>query len=122
MGEHRQIHPFCYKGVVRLHCLFSCHPDFSSGDSLRALDSRVSSHWTFPDRGNPAFGVLAVFSLSVWGGVWVIIFALVDNIFPRNSEYWVTAPLFGAILPSLVGLIVLLPVKGKPMGGGWHGY
>ena len=66
------------------------------------------------------FGVPAVFSLSAWGGVWGIIFALVDNKFARHSGYWVTAFLFGAILPSLVALVVVLPLKGKPMGGGWH--
>ncbi len=66
------------------------------------------------------FGMPAVFSLSAWGGVWGIIFALVDNKFLRRSGYWVTAFLFGAILPSLVALIVVLPLKGKPMGGGWH--
>lgn len=66
------------------------------------------------------FGVPAVFSLSFWGGVWGIIFALVDNKFTGRYGYWVTAFLFGAILPSLVALIVVLPLKGKPMGGGWH--
>ena len=66
------------------------------------------------------FGVPAVFSLSSWGGIWGIIFALVDNKFPRRAGYWVAAFIFGAILPSFVALIVVLPLKGNPMGGGWH--
>ena len=66
------------------------------------------------------FGVPAVFSLSCWGGIWCIIFASVDNKFPRRAGYWATAFIFGAILPSLVALIVVLPLKGNPMGGGWH--
>jgi hypothetical protein len=66
------------------------------------------------------FGVPAVFSLAAWGGVWGIVFALVDKKFPHHSAYWVTAFLFGAILPSFVALVVVLPLKGKPMGGGWH--
>jgi hypothetical protein len=66
------------------------------------------------------FGMPAVFSLSLWGGVWGILFALVDGAFPRRSAYWVVAFFFGAILPSMVALLVVLPLKGRPMGGGWH--
>jgi hypothetical protein len=66
------------------------------------------------------FGLPAVFSLAFWGGVWGILFALIHGSFPRRAGYWVTAFVFGAILPSLVALLVVLPLKGRPMGGGWH--
>ncbi len=66
------------------------------------------------------FGVPAVLSLAFWGGVWGIVFALVDGKFPRHAGYWVTAFVFGAIFPSLVALLVVVPLKGGPIGGGWH--
>jgi hypothetical protein len=66
------------------------------------------------------FGIPAVFSLSFWGGIWGILFARVHGIFPRRGAYWAVAFFFGAILPSLVALLVVLPLKGRPMGGGWH--
>lgn len=66
------------------------------------------------------FGVPAVISLSFWGGIWGILFALVDKKFPGGVAYWITAFLFGAIFPSVVALVLVLPLKGKPMGGGWH--
>ena len=66
------------------------------------------------------FGVPAVISLALWGGVWGIIFALVDQKFPAKGGYWAAAFLFGAILPSLVALLFVLPLKGRPPGGGWH--
>jgi hypothetical protein len=66
------------------------------------------------------FGIPAVFSLSFWGGIWGILFALVHDTFPRRGAYWVVAFFFGAILPSLVALLVVLPLKGRPVGGGWH--
>jgi hypothetical protein len=66
------------------------------------------------------FGVPAVISLAFWGGVWGILFGLVDVSFPRGSGYWLMAFLFGAILPTLVALLVVLPLKGRPMGGGWQ--
>ena len=66
------------------------------------------------------FKVPAVISLALWGGAWGVLFALVDRRFPRGAGYWVTAFLFGAILPSLIALLMVLPLKGRPMGGGWH--
>lgn len=68
----------------------------------------------------PPFGIPAVISLSFWGGIWGILFALIHGKFPRRSAYWLAAFLFGAILPSLVALLVVLPLKGGPAGGGWH--
>jgi len=66
------------------------------------------------------FGVPAFLSLSFWGGVWGVPFAFIDSRFPRRAGYWVTAFMVGAIIPSLVALLLVLPLKGRPMGGGWH--
>ena len=66
------------------------------------------------------FGIPAVLSLSFWGGAWGIIFALIHGRFPSGAGYWVAAFLFGAVLPSLVAFLVVLPLKGRPMGGGWQ--
>lgn len=66
------------------------------------------------------FGIPAVLSLSFWGGLWGIIFVLIHGSFPPGAGYWVTAFVFGAILPSAIALLVVMPIKGRPMGGGWH--
>lgn len=66
------------------------------------------------------FGVPAMFSLAFWGGIWGILFALIDCRFSSHKGYWVMAFLFGAIFPSAVSLLAVLPLKGRPMGGGWH--
>lgn len=66
------------------------------------------------------FGVPVLFSLAFWGGIWGILYAMIDQRFPARCGYWLTAFLFGAIFPSLVALLVVLPLKGKAMGGGWH--
>jgi hypothetical protein len=65
-------------------------------------------------------GIPSMFSLAFWGGIWGIIFGLLEGGFPRRGGYWAVAFLFGAILPSVLALLVVLPLKGKPMGGGWH--
>ena len=66
------------------------------------------------------FGVPAVISLAFWGGVWGIAYAFIDNRFPKGAGYWPASFLFGAIAPSAVALLIVLPLKGHPVGGGWH--
>ena len=66
------------------------------------------------------FGVPQVISLSFWGGVWGVLFVLVEARFPRGARYWVYAFLFGAVLPTLVAWFVVAPLKGLPMAGGWQ--
>ena len=65
------------------------------------------------------WGIPAVFSLALWGGVWGILFAFLQNEFPRNNNYWIAAFGFGAVFPSLVALFIVAPMKGHPLGGGW---
>ena len=74
----------------------------------------------FPMAATPPFGVPAIFSLAFWGGIWGMLFALIHSRFRDGGGYWVTAFLFGALLPSLVALLVVLPLKGRPIGGGWQ--
>lgn len=66
----------------------------------------------------PPFGVPAVLSLAFWGGIWGILFALIEPRFPGPPRYWQAAFLFGALLPSMVALVVVFPLKGKPLAGG----
>lgn len=66
------------------------------------------------------FGVPQVLSLSFWGGVWGVLFALIEGRFPRGARYWILAILFGAIFPSLVAWFVVFPLKGLPVAAGWH--
>jgi hypothetical protein len=65
-------------------------------------------------------GIPAVFSLALWGGVWGVLLAFIQRRFSSGGGYWVTAFGFGAIFPSLVALLIVAPLKGHPLGGGWH--
>ena len=66
------------------------------------------------------FGVPQVISLSFWGGVWGIVYALVEHRFPRGGLYWLYAFLFGAIFPTLVAWFIVSPIKHNPVAGGWQ--
>ncbi len=74
----------------------------------------------FQTAPRPPFGIPSVISLAFWGGVWGILFAAIDRYFPRRVGYWLTALAGGAILPSLVALLVVVPLKGGPVGAGWN--
>ena len=69
----------------------------------------------------PPFHVPQFVSLAFWGGVWGIVFVLIEAAIARSpGGYWVGAIVFGAIFPTLVAWFVVLPLKGLPAGFGFH--
>lgn len=69
----------------------------------------------------PPFGVPRVISLAFWGGVWGIVFVLVERILARcPGGYWVGAIVFGAVFPTVFSWLVVAPLKRLPLGYGFH--
>jgi hypothetical protein len=69
----------------------------------------------------PPFHVPQFVSLAFWGGVWGIVFVLIEGAIARSpGGYWVSAIVFGAVFPTLVAWFVVLPLKGLPAGSGFH--
>jgi hypothetical protein len=82
-----------------------------------AAGKTPSPPWDMKPTG--PFGVPSVVNASFWGGVWgLIIFWLVLPVSPLG--YWATCILFGALLTSLVALLVVFPAKGMPFAAGWN--
>lgn len=66
----------------------------------------------------PPFGVPSVLSLAFWGGLWgIVLWWLIRG--RRGASYWWLALLWGALLPSAVALLIVFPLKGMPVAGGW---
>ncbi len=74
----------------------------------------VSSRGAWSMKPVPPFGVPAVISLAFWVGVWGIIMILVIDRF-RGAPYWIWAVVFGAVLPTLVAVFVVAPLKHQPI-------
>jgi len=63
----------------------------------------------------PPFGVPKVISLAFWGGVWGIVMILAIAR-ARGAAYWLVAAVFGAVLPTLVAGLVIMPLRGQSPG------
>jgi hypothetical protein len=69
-------------------------------------------------KATPPLGVPSVLSLAFWGGVWgIVIWLLVQR--QVGMKRWLMATVWGAVLPSLVALFVVFPLKGMPVAGGF---
>jgi hypothetical protein len=75
----------------------------------------VTERMPYPMNGVPPFGVPAVISLAFWGGVWGIITILVISR-ARGAGWWLAAIAFGAVAPTLVAGLVILPLRGQAAG------
>jgi hypothetical protein len=58
----------------------------------------------------PPFGVPAVISLAFWGGVWGVVLWPTLRI-AQGASYWLRAIVLGAIGPTAVALLVVVPIK-----------
>jgi len=65
----------------------------------------------YPVDPTPPFGVPKVLSLAFWGGVWGIVLVWFMGRVRGADRLWV-AFVFGGVLPSLVGMLVVTPLKG----------
>ena len=74
----------------------------------------------FSMRATQPLGVPKLWSLAFWGGTWAVALSWVEPRFPRGAPYWLLAFLFGAVLPTLVGWFIVLPLRGVPVADGWH--
>ena len=63
-----------------------------------------------------AFGLPSLINLSFWGGVWGILWALIEPKVPRGWLYWVIAIVFGGICATAVSAYVVPVLKSQPMG------
>lgn len=66
----------------------------------------------------PPIGVPAVISLAFWGGIWGIVLWLMIRT-SKGAMHWLLALALGAVLPSIVALFIVFPMKGMAMGGGY---
>jgi hypothetical protein len=62
----------------------------------------------------PPLGVPKVISLAFWGGVWGIVMVLALHRIGTGRRL-ALAFLFGGLVPTLVGTLIVAPLKGQPV-------
>ena len=67
----------------------------------------------------PPFGVPRTFSLGFWAGLWGVVYAVLEPRLTTRFGRWPGGLVFG-ILPLLAHWLVVLPLKGLGVGGGFH--
>jgi hypothetical protein len=88
------------------------------GDIL--LGERLAA-WALRFNPTAPFGVPAVLSAAFFGGLWgILILRLLTDRFTGRWAGLLAGAVFGAILPSAVALLIVLPLKGQQLGGGWQ--
>jgi hypothetical protein len=68
----------------------------------------------------PPIGVPQVISSAAWGGVWGVVLASLLPLTQGTLGYWVTCIGLGALLTTLVALLVVWPMKGRSFAAKWN--
>ena len=68
----------------------------------------------------PPLGIPTIVSSSFWGGLWGIVLAWLLPIASPSMGYWPAAIILGALMTSIVALMVGAPLKGRAFAGGWN--
>src|SRR5262245_31912671 len=75
--------------------------------------------WTedvpFAFQRTPPFSVPEVISLALWAGIWGLVMAAALPRTLHHAGYIAAGAVFGALLPTALGLLVVLPLKGQPI-------
>jgi len=66
----------------------------------------------------PPLRVPFVISLAFWGGVWAVALLPLLSRWNGSWTYWIAWLVAGALLPSVVALFVVMPLKGMPVAAG----
>lgn len=68
----------------------------------------------------PPLGVPRSLNLGFWAGLWGSVYALLERRFTASFGWLAGGLVFGLLGPLLVFWIVVLPLKGAGIGGGFH--
>ena len=67
----------------------------------------------------PPLGVPKTLSLGSWAGLWGVAYALIEGRLTARFGWWLGGLVFG-FAPVVVLWLVVLPLKGLGIGGGFH--
>jgi hypothetical protein len=85
---------------------------------LHAVGILPSPPWSMAPTG--PLGVPRSIDAAFWGGLWGIVYMAIEPRLVPRLGVWPGGLAFGAVGPVLVLWLIVLPLKGAPVGGGFH--
>jgi hypothetical protein len=77
----------------------------------------------YPMRAVAPLGVPQFISLAFWGGVWMMVFAVLSMRLPPSAQtglgFLLAGLIFGGLVISVFNWFVLAPLRGQPLGNGF---
>ena len=77
----------------------------------------------YSTRATWPLGVPQFISLAFWGGVWIMVFALVSTRLPASLRegvgFIIAGMVFGSLVIGVFNWFVLAPLRGQPLGNGF---
>lgn len=67
----------------------------------------------------PPFAVPTILNAMFWGGLWGVLFALLEDRWPRGWSRLASGFVFGLAGPLLVTWFVVSPLRGQPVAAGF---
>lgn len=80
----------------------------------------ATSYAAYSMQATAPLHVPQAFSLAFWGGAWAIALWLLLRRAGSAFAYWSLALVLGALVPSVVALFVIFPLKDLPLAGDWQ--
>lgn len=93
---------------------------FHQGTLAMLHSTGLTPRAAFPMQVTSPLGIPLVFSLAFWGGVWGVVLAIALHRLDGPRLVFASIA-FGAIFPTLVAWLVVAPLQGQPMAGGFAG-
>lgn len=83
---------------------------------LHATGIAPFAGWSFAPV--PPFGVPRSLSFAFWGGVWGVVYMVLEPRLTRHLGWWLGGVVFGVVLPLSVGLFVVPALQAMPIRPG----
>ena len=108
-----------YRVALWFLCGFLAVLIFHQGAIQMLFKSGIIANGPYQMRAIPPLGVPAIMNQAFWGGMWGIVFGLLQPYFTKRVHPLTIGFAFGILGPTMLGWFVLSPMRGGPVAAGF---